>query len=314
MKSRNFSGIGMADDTQMFESAQCRLASDRRYREFTNGQSRIASNRFENDLSTSCVFPIQRADLLTSKEQIMKRFAISTSPFLSLVIAGFAFPVLAHAQTGTQEAAQAQTQLAQTQTAQMQTAQTQTAQMQNQGSPTVQAAAPVKKMGFRLTEWKTIHSHSGEEAKETIAALQKIGCEVTSDNHGNHIDVKYRCPEWKSLKLATDQLVNQWSSWCAAKGMETVVMNPPSNSQRATVQFRMATPRTVHLHDMAQANQIVNTLELIGCEVQNNQHGDHMDATFSCPQWQTIEVPSDANAHAWQKWLDESGFETQHSH
>ncbi len=208
----------------------------------------------------------------------MKRFAI-----LTVIIAGLAIPQTTAAQT-------------------------------SQASPMVQVAAPAKKMGFRLIEWKTIHSHSQEEAKETVAALQKIGCEVTSNSHGNHIDVQYRCPEWKSMKLATDQLVNQWSSWCAGKGMETVVMNPPAGTQKATVKFRLVTARTVHLDDMVQAKQIVNTLEMIGCNIKTNQHGDHMDATFSCPEWVTIEVPTDANSHAWQKWLNESGFETQHSH
>jgi biotin operon repressor len=215
----------------------------------------------------------------------MKRFAIFSMLAASLIAAQ-----TAEAQTETQQ------------------------QAQTQSSTMIQATAAPKKMGFRLTEWKTIHSHSQEEAQETIAALEKIGCEVTSGNHGNHIDVNYRCPEWKSMKLATDQLGNQWATWCGAKGMETVIMNPPANTQKATVKFRMPVAKTVHLHDATAAKQIINTLKLIGCEVQSNQHGDHMDATFSCPEWITIEVPTDANAHSWQKWLDESGFETQHTH
>ena len=234
----------------------------------------------------------------------MKRFAI-----LAMLVAGLTAPQMTCGQTALQQpAAQNLQSQEQTQTRLL------TQQNQSQQAPMVQAATAPKKMGFRLTEWKTIHSHSAQEAEETISALKKIGCEVTSDNHGNHIDVKYRCPEWKSMKLATDQLVNQWATWCGAKGMETVVMNPPANTQKATVKFRMPAAKTVHLHDMVQANQIINTLELIGCEVKTNQHGDHMDATFSCSEWVTIEVPTDSNAHAWQKWLDESGFETQHSH
>ena len=183
-----------------------------------------------------------------------------------------------------------------------------------QAVPAVMAKAPAKKVGFRLTEWKTIHSHSEEEAQEILATMTKIGCEVASDNHGNHIDIKYRCPEWKSMKLTTDQLVNQWSTWCQSKGMETVVMNPPATTQKPTVKFKLPADRTVHLHDPVQAKQIINTLELIGCEVQSDQHGNHIDATFRCPSWITIELPSDGNAHAWKKWLEESGFETQHSH
>ena len=181
-------------------------------------------------------------------------------------------------------------------------------------TPAAKVGAVSKKLGFRLTEWKTIHSHSEDQAKQEIATLKKIGCEVETANHGNHIDVKYRCAEWKALQLTTDQLVNQWATWCQSKGLETVVMNPPVNTQKATVKFRMVTPRTVHLHDATQAKQIVNTLELIGCQVATNNHGNHLDATFSSPDWITLELATDEKAHVWQKWLDESGFETQHEH
>ena len=190
----------------------------------------------------------------------------------------------------------------------------QTQMAQQQATPAVLANAPLKKMGFRMPQWKTIHSHSAEEAETAIATLKKLGCEVTSDNHGNHIDVKYRCSEWKTLNLATDQLVNQWSTWCNAKGMETVVINPPANTQKATVKFRLATPKTVHLHDPEQAKQIMNTLELINCQMTTNNHGNHLDLTFASPEWITLELASDEKAHGWEKWLKESGFETQHVH
>jgi hypothetical protein len=181
-------------------------------------------------------------------------------------------------------------------------------------TPAVLTGSSLKRVGFRLTDWKTIHSHSEQDAKVAISTLTKIGCEVTSDNHGNHIDVRYRCPEWKSMKVSTDQLANQWSTWCAGKGMETVVLNPPANTKNATVKFRLPNEKSIHLHDPIQAQQILNTLKMIGCTVSTSAHGNHIDASFSCPEWITIELPSDDNAHSWQKWLKESGFETQHVH
>lgn len=186
--------------------------------------------------------------------------------------------------------------------------------VQPNGTPAVQASNTMKKIGFRLIEWKAIHSHSEQESKETVAALQKVGCEVLTEQHGDHIDVKYRCPEWKALSLANNQLVNQWSTWFQAKGIETVVVSPPANTQKPTVKFRLTTPKTVHLHDQEAAKKIINTLKLVGCQVQTNEHNGHLDATFSSPNWITIELPSEDNAHAWQKWFDDSGFETQHEH
>jgi hypothetical protein len=188
---------------------------------------------------------------------------------------------------------------------------TQTSQVQQPPTAIVKVKSAPKKIGFRLKEWKTIHAPSAEDAQVTVATLKKIGCEVESGDHGNHIDVKYRCPDWKSMKVATDQLVNQWTTWCAGKGMETIVVDPPATTQKPTITFRLPVERKVHLHDKVQSKQILNTLQLIGCKVTSNQHGDHMDATFSCPNWVTIEVRSKVNADAWQTWLDESGFEMQ---
>ena len=182
------------------------------------------------------------------------------------------------------------------------------------GVPAVKAAAPLKKLGFRVIDWKTIHSKTEAEAQQDIATLKKIGCEVTSENHGNHIDIKYRCPEWKAIKLATDDLVSQWSGWCLTKGMETVVVNPPATTKKPTVKFKLAAARSVHLHDPKQAAQIINTLNLVGCQVTTQMHDGHTDATFSCPEWRTIELETEELAHSWQKWFNDSGFETQHTH
>lgn len=185
---------------------------------------------------------------------------------------------------------------------------------QSQGASASQAAASQKIVGFRAPKWKTIHSSSEAEAQSTVATLKKIGCEVETANHGNHIDIKFRCPEWRSMILDTSTLVNQWSLWCETQGMETVVINPPANTRKPTVRYRIQRPKTVHLHDPVKAKQIINTLSLLGCDVKTADHNGHIDTTFHCPQWLTLEVATEDHAHSWQKWLRESGFETQHTH
>ena len=177
-----------------------------------------------------------------------------------------------------------------------------------------QVSSSAKIVGYRATDWKTVHTSSKAEAEQTLATLKRIGCEVDTNNHGDHIDIKFRCEEWRSMKVKTHTLQSQWSNWCENQGMETVIVNPPANTKRPTVAFQMATPRTVHLHDHADAQKILNTLTLVGCELKTVDHNGHTDATFSCPQWKTIEVATEDSAHAWQKWLKESGFETRHSH
>ena len=176
-----------------------------------------------------------------------------------------------------------------------------------------QVSSNAKIVGYRATEWKTVHTSSKAEAEQTTATLKRIGCEVDTNNHGDHIDIRFRCDEWRSMKVKTHTLQSQWSNWCENQGLETVVVNPPANTKRPTVAFQMTTPRTVHLHDQAAAQKILNTLTLVGCELKTNDHNGHTDATFSCPQWKTIELATEESALAWQTWLKESGFETKHS-
>ena len=176
-----------------------------------------------------------------------------------------------------------------------------------------QVALSAKLVGYRATSWNTVHTSSKAEAEQTLATLKRIGCEVETNNHGDHVDIKFRCEEWRSMKVKTHTLQSQWSNWCEQQGMETVVVNPPANTKRPTVAFQMATPRTVHLYDLAAAQKIMNTLTLIGCELKTADHDGHADATFSCPKWKTIELATEESALAWQQWLDESGFETRHA-
>ncbi len=178
----------------------------------------------------------------------------------------------------------------------------------------IRSNGDLKKVGFRLAGWKTIHSKDQGEATSEVKTLKKIGCEVVTSDHGNHVDVRYRCAKWKSIELPSGQLASQWTSWLAAKGLETVVVDPPANTSKPTVGYRLETPRTVHLHDVDQLEEVTGALKLIGATVSQHSHGNHVDATYSCPQWKIIELPTEQKAHEWQNWLEKAGFETKHEH
>ncbi len=168
-----------------------------------------------------------------------------------------------------------------------------------------------KKIGFRVSEWKTIHSHDASATQADMEMLNRIGCETKTASHGDHVDLRYRCSNWKTLELPTDDLLNQWTDWLADKGMEAVTISPPADHQQPTLSFRMAAPRTLHLHDAQAAQQIIDTLKMIEVEVTTHSHGDHMDARFQCPEWKSIGLANESQAQSWKKWLDEAGFETQ---
>jgi hypothetical protein len=74
---------------------------------------------------------------------------------------------------------------------------------------------------FRLSKWKTMHFDETPKAEAQLATLKKLGCEVKAGEHSGHIDVTYRCPEWKSLTVETDEGAHKWEKWLRTCGFET---------------------------------------------------------------------------------------------
>ncbi len=200
----------------------------------------------------------------------------------------------------------------------MNAASAQQTQAKNASSRATAGPQPIestKKIGFRLANWKTIHSHgTQQQTDETIETLQKIGCEVTQSQHGNHTDIKYHCPEWKSLSVETNQQLDQWYSWLNNKGMETLIINPPRGANVSTVRYRLPGVQTAHFHDGSKATSLTNMCKMLGCDVSSSGDDGHIDITIRCENWQTIGLANCQQAHAWQNWLKQKGFETQHSH
>lgn len=90
----------------------------------------------------------------------------------------------------------------------------------------ISSAAPVdaaqrEVVKFRLTKWKAAHFDSQVEARKHHATLTKIGCEAKQHAHGDHYDVSYRCPEWRSISLKTHAEAHQWETWLKSIGFET---------------------------------------------------------------------------------------------
>ena len=111
----------------------------------------------------------------------------------------------------------------------------------------------VKKVGFRMASWRTIHGDGTKATTDLVTTLQKIGCEVKQDNHGNHTDISFRCPSWKTVSVQNDDQSNQWHQWLVNNEFETVVLNPPATTKLPTVKIRMAAWKTVHARSAQQA-------------------------------------------------------------
>ena len=176
-----------------------------------------------------------------------------------------------------------------------------------------QAAHTQKKISFRQAQWQTLHLHDEEVVEQTTDTLKSLGCEVTQSQHDGHVDLQFRCVHWKTITLDTQQQINEWNHWMLETGLETIVRNPPQGAM-PTVSYRMTQAQTAHLQDANEVPRIVAIFEMLGCEIQQSQHDDHIDLTIGCPNWITMGVQSEEYAHAWLDWLEGNGFETQHTH
>lgn len=81
-------------------------------------------------------------------------------------------------------------------------------------------AAEQEAVDYRLTQWKTKHFHDAKKAELHLTTLKRLGCEVKQAAHGGHIDVKYRCPNWRRMVLKTHSAAHRWEKWLNSAGFE----------------------------------------------------------------------------------------------
>lgn len=181
-------------------------------------------------------------------------------------------------------------------------------------TPAQQVSQGTKKISFRQVEWKTLHFQDMAQVETASATLKQIGCEVMQSQHEDHIDVRFRCVSWKTMNLETNDQVNQWAKWLIENGLNTVIMNPPADTKMPTVAYHLPEPVSAHLHDPQEAQQVIEILTMLGCDVRSFNHEGHLDINVKCPEWITLGVATEDTAHEWQAWLNSNGFETRHTH
>ena len=171
-----------------------------------------------------------------------------------------------------------------------------------------------KTIGFRQPNWQKKHIHNVAEADKLIASLKKIGCEVIKNDHNGHLDISFRCEAWKTITVQNEAFQKQWSTWLGQNGLETVVIDPPTEDGLEIVKFRKPEWKSAHVHEPGKAAQMISMLKMIGCESDQHEHNGHIDVRYQCPEWKTIALHNHQAADTWQQWLNSLGFETEHSH
>jgi len=81
-------------------------------------------------------------------------------------------------------------------------------------------AADTEVIEYRLTQQRTVHVDSAQIAAQYHDSLQKLGCESRIDEHDGHIDLIYRCPEWRDVAFDSHASAHKWETWLKSLGFE----------------------------------------------------------------------------------------------
>ncbi|MEM1224139.1 MAG: hypothetical protein AAGJ40_00490 [Planctomycetota bacterium] len=97
------------------------------------------------------------------------------------------------------------------------------------------------------------------------------------------------------------------SGWLASSSSASI-------QAKEAVRYRCVEWKAKHIHDTKKADKIAETLKKLKCEVERHAHNGHEDLKYRCKEWKTLELKTHDEAHQWETWLKQYGFETQHQH
>jgi hypothetical protein len=84
------------------------------------------------------------------------------------------------------------------------------------------AGTPAKEIvKYRSTEWKSLHLNDPIQPSQYVAIYSGLGCETTLEDHGNHKDLRIRCPEWMEIELPSHASAHKWQEFLNKAGFET---------------------------------------------------------------------------------------------
>lgn len=171
-------------------------------------------------------------------------------------------------------------------------------------------------LAFQLPGWKSMHFDDANKATQHAATVKKLGCEVKQDNHAGHIDVTYRCVNWKSMQVKNHQLAEHWSKWLTASGFDVSHghTDPVYTKGTEVVEFRLVPWKQVHGDGSSNEAAFIDQMRRLGVDVRVDKHNGHSDIKFRAPIWRDVHLASHDDADKLMVWLKQSGFEVRHEH
>lgn len=185
-------------------------------------------------------------------------------------------------------------------------------------------------IAYCLPESMTLEFDNQQKAREHIDAVRNLGCEVSPARTNGHDAVTYRCPKWKSLAVASDELAHQWGEWLTAAGFTTLHGHEAENEsdhaethehehdetehgeEHEEITFRLPNWVTLQPSPELDLKELHAIAKGLGCEVQETQPTGEPGIKIRSVDWKHLELPSHETAEYWQQWLIKAGFEANH--
>lgn len=171
-------------------------------------------------------------------------------------------------------------------------------------------------LAYRLPQGTTMQFDDPRVAAQHLDAVKKLGCEAQQQPVGGRTGVSYRCPEWRTMTVATHELSEQWEGWLKGAGFDCFHGHVAAEMLKGpeVINLRLADWKRLHDENLppGQVQQIRLRLVAVGCEVQEDKHDGHADVLYRCPVWSEIHLPNHEAAEQWLAFLKAQGFETRH--
>ena len=78
--------------------------------------------------------------------------------------------------------------------------------------------------------------------------------------------------------------------------------------------FSLPKAKNMHFEDAAKAEKHLKTVQQLGCRARMEKHDGHIDVTYQCEEWKTLEVTTHELGDKWSQWLKDAGFDVAHGH
>ncbi|MGC4005905.1 MAG: hypothetical protein QM811_23410 [Pirellulales bacterium] len=81
-------------------------------------------------------------------------------------------------------------------------------------------AAAKEALTFRCVQAKHMHDLDKKTAESYRDGLKKLGVDAKIEDHGNHVDLQFTCPDWREASFDTHERAHQWEAFLKKLGFE----------------------------------------------------------------------------------------------